>query len=146
MLPRNERTFVQIAQRLQTLIASPTISGRRTTVSKTRLVERFRRATSRPAQDSARIRSRTPWAAYNPPGQNDQADKGRHAPARQHPVVDLQHEDRAGQIKQVDHATHDADADESAAAGTQRVTEFGNAGHRGRLPSILISSRGVRDP
>ncbi len=26
-------------------------------------------------------------------GQNDQADQGRHAPAWQHPVIDLQHED-----------------------------------------------------
>ena len=58
-------------------------------------------------------------------GEDDQADQGRHAAARQHAVVDLQHEDRAGQIQQIDHATHDADADERAAAGAQRFTEFG---------------------
>ena len=59
-------------------------------------------------------------------GENDQADQGRHAAAWQHPVVDLQHENRAGQIQQIDHATHDADADKGAAAGTQRFTEFGS--------------------
>ena len=58
-------------------------------------------------------------------GQDHQADQRRDAAARQHPVVDLQHEDRAGQIQQVDHATHDADADEGVAAGAQRITEFG---------------------
>ena len=59
-------------------------------------------------------------------GENDQADQRRHAAAWQHPVVDLQHENRAGQIQQIDHATHDADADKGAAAGTQRFTEFGS--------------------
>jgi hypothetical protein len=58
-------------------------------------------------------------------GQNDQADKGRHASAWQHPVVDLQHEERAGQIEQIDHAAHGADANECTAAGAQRITEFG---------------------
>ena len=37
------------------------------------------------------------------------------------PGADLQ-----GQIQQIDHATHDADADKGAAAGTQRFTEFGS--------------------
>ncbi len=59
-------------------------------------------------------------------GENDQADQRRHAAAWQHAVIDLQHENRAGQIQQIDHATHDADADERAAAGAQRFTEFGS--------------------
>ncbi len=58
-------------------------------------------------------------------GEDNQTDKGRYAPAWKHPVVDLQHEDRSGQIEQVDHAAHDADADERAAAGAQRIAEFG---------------------
>ena len=59
-------------------------------------------------------------------GENDQADQRRHAAAWQHPVIDLQHEDRAGQVQQVDHATHDADANERAATSAQRFTEFGS--------------------
>jgi hypothetical protein len=59
-------------------------------------------------------------------GQNDQADQRRHAAAWQHAVIDLEHEDRAGQVQQIDHATHDADAEERAAAGAQRFTEFGS--------------------
>ena len=58
-------------------------------------------------------------------GENHQADQRRHAAARQHPVVDLQHENRAGQVQQIDHAAHDADANKGAAAGAQRLTEFG---------------------
>ena len=93
-----------------------------------------------------RIRSRPPWAAYSlcvdgpvvrcdqietalgdveAAGENHQTDQGRHAAARQHAVVDLQHEDRAGEVQQIDHATHDADADKGAAAGAQRFTELG---------------------
>src|SRR5204862_4952873 len=58
-------------------------------------------------------------------GENHQADQGRHATARQHAVVDLQHENRAGKVQQIDHATHDADAEKGAATGAQRFTEFG---------------------
>jgi hypothetical protein len=58
-------------------------------------------------------------------GNDDQADQRWHAAARQHPVIDLQHEDRAGQIEQIDDATHQPNADEGAAANPQRITEFG---------------------
>ena len=58
-------------------------------------------------------------------GKDHEADQGRHAAARQHAVVDLQHENRAGEVQQVDHATHHANADEGVAAGAQCLTEFG---------------------
>jgi hypothetical protein len=57
--------------------------------------------------------------------ENDKANKGRHAATWQHAVVDFQHEDGAGKIQQVNHKTHQAHADERAAATPQRITEFG---------------------
>ena len=117
--------IVEIAQRLQALVAVADhqrqahdgvehagIDG---------LVERGADA----AEDAAADQVENALGDVQSGGENDQADQGRHAAARQHPVVDLQHEDRAGQIQQVDHAAHDADADEGVAAGAQRITEFG---------------------
>jgi hypothetical protein len=57
--------------------------------------------------------------------ENHQTDQRRHAAARQHPVIDLQHENRAGEVQKIDHAAHDANADKGAATGAQRLTEFG---------------------
>jgi len=79
-------------------------------------------------------------------GENDQTDQRRYAPAWEHPVVDLQHEDRPGQIEQVDHATHGADANERTAAGAQRITEFGTPDTGNGCHQILISSQGRGAP
>ena len=39
-------------------------------------------------------------------GDHGQADERRHAAARQHAVVDLEHEERARQVEHVDHGAH----------------------------------------
>ncbi len=49
-----------------------------------------------------------------------ETDQRRQAAARQHSVVDLQHEQRAGERQQIDQATGDADADEGVAIGGDR--------------------------
>ena len=46
--------------------------------------------------------------------QHTQRDKRRHAAARQHAIVDLQHEQRAGQHQDVDQPAEHADADEGS--------------------------------
>ena len=46
-----------------------------------------------------------------------EGDERRHALAAEHAVVDLHHEDGAGQHQQVDDAAHQADADEGRPAG-----------------------------
>ena len=116
---------VQIAQRLQPVIAAadeqrqanhgfehPVVEG---------LIERGADPTEDPGADHVEDALHDVHAAR----QDREADQGRHAAARQHPVIDLQHEQRAGQVEQVDHAAHDANADEGIAAGAQRITEFG---------------------
>ena len=52
-------------------------------------------------------------------GKDDErdADQGRDAAARQHPVVDLQHVDRAGEHQKIDDAREDRNADERRRAG-----------------------------
>ena len=58
-------------------------------------------------------------------GQNRQTYKRRHAAARQHPVVDLQHEHRAGQHQEVDQPAECPDADERTLARPERRAQLG---------------------
>ena len=117
--------IVEIAQRLQALVATADHQRQPHDGVEHPLVECFIERGSDPPEDPAPDQVEHALRDVEAAGEHDQADQGRHAPARQHPVVDLQHEDRAGQIEQVDHAAHDADADERGAAGAQRITEFG---------------------
>ncbi len=117
--------IVEIAQRLQPL-AAPASDQRQPHhgvehACVQRLVERGADA----AEDAAAQEIEQALRHVEAGGDDDEADQGGHAAARQHAVVDLQHEDRAGQIQQVDDATHQENADECAAAGAQRFTEFG---------------------
>ena len=116
--------IVEIAQRLQTLVAAADQQRQAHDGVEHALVERFVERGADPPQDAAADHVEHALRHVEAAGEDDQADQGRHAAARQHPVVDLQHEDRPGQIEQVDHAAHEADADERCAAGTQRVTEL----------------------
>src|ERR1700743_1518609 len=74
-------------------------------------------------------------------GEDREPNQRRNAPARQHAVIDLEHEQRAGQVEYVDHAADDADADKGAAACMQRSTKFGSPGcgngcHHAEISSI----------
>ena len=121
-----ERTnIVQIAQRLKALVATADHQRQAHNGIEHPVVEGFVERGSDTAQDSSPNQVEDTLGDVQSAGENNQADKGRHAPAWEHPVVDLQHEDRPGQIEQVDHATHGADANECTAAGAQRITEFG---------------------
>ena len=117
--------IVEIAQRLQTLVAGARDQRQPHHGVEHPLVERFIERGADPPEDPAADQVEHALRNVEAAGEDDQADQRRHAAAREHPVVDLQHEERAGQIEQVDHATHDADADEGGAAGAQRITEFG---------------------
>jgi hypothetical protein len=117
--------IVEIAQRLQTLIAGADRQRQAHDGIEYPTVEGFIERGADTAQDSDPDQVKNALGHVQSAGKNGEADQGRHAAARQHPVVDLQHEQRAGQIQKVDHAAHDADADEGAAAGAQRITEFG---------------------
>jgi hypothetical protein len=58
-------------------------------------------------------------------GQDRQADQRRHAATRQDAVVDLQHEQRAGQHQEVDQPAEYGDPDERGDARTERITQLG---------------------
>ncbi len=117
--------IVEVAQRLQALVACADHQRQAHDGIEHPGIEGFVERGSDPAQDSSPDQVENALGDVQPAGEDGQADQGRHAAARQHPVVNLQHEQRAGQIQQVDHAAHDADANEGAAAGAQRITEFG---------------------
>ena len=53
------------------------------------------------------------------------SNQRRHAPAAQHPVVDLQHVERAGEHQQVHHAREQRNARERAPALAQGVRDVG---------------------
>jgi hypothetical protein len=58
-------------------------------------------------------------------------DQRRKAAARQHAIVDLQHEDRAAQAQQIDQTRCDGDADQGAAKGADRGAQLtGRAARR----------------
>ena len=121
-----ERTdIVEIAQRLQPFAASAAHQRQsHHDVEHARvqgLVERGADA----AEDAAAQQIEEALRHVEAGGDHDEADQRRHAAARQHAVIDLEHEDRAGQIQQVDDAAHHEHADERAATGAQRFTEFG---------------------
>ncbi len=117
--------IVEVAQRLKALIAAA--NGQRQAhhdIEHPR-IERLVERSSDAAEDSAADQVEDTLRGIEEACQEDQTHQGRNAAARQHPVIDLEHEQRPGQIEQVDHAAHDADADKGAAAGAQRFTEFG---------------------
>ena len=117
--------IVQVAQRLKALIASAHNQRQAHNGIEHAGIESLIERGSDPAEDSSPDQVENALGDVQSAGENNQAHKGRDAPARKHPVVDLQHENGPGQIEQVDHATHDADADERSAAGAQCFTEFG---------------------
>ena len=74
--------------------------------------------------------------------QREREDRQRHqrrdAPARKHPIVDLQHVERAGQVEDVDQSAHQPDGDEGVPAGRQRLAQLG--GRRRARPGLGPSS------
>ena len=116
---------VQIAQRLKALIAPANDQRQAHNAFKHPVVEGLIERGADAPQDSPPDQVENTLGDIQSAGDNNQTDKRRYAPAWQHPVVNLEHENRPGQIEQVDHAAHGADADERAATGAQRITEFG---------------------
>ena len=119
---------VQIAQRLQAFVACTHHQRQAHHGLEHTLVEGLIERGADPHQDPSADQVENALGDVQPAGKNHQADQGRHAAARQHAVVNLEHEQRAGQIEQIDHAAHGADADEGVAAGAQRLSEFGTPG------------------
>ena len=117
--------IVEIAQRLQALVAAADHQRQPDDGLEHAGIDGLVERGSDPPEDASAQQVEHALGDVEAAGEHDEADQGRHAAARQHPVIDLQHEDRAGQVQQVDHATHEADADERVAAGAQRFTEFG---------------------
>ena len=58
-------------------------------------------------------------------GKNQQCHQRGHAAARQHPVVDFEHEQRAGEHQDIAHAAKQRDGEESPTAGEEGLGKFG---------------------
>ena len=117
--------IVEIAQRLQALVAAADHQRQPHHGFEHAGVDGFVQRGSDAPENASADQVEAALGDVEAAGENHEADQGRHAAARQHAVVDLQHENRAGEVQQIDHATHDANADEGVAAGAQRLTEFG---------------------
>jgi hypothetical protein len=115
--------IVEIAQRLQPFAAANDQWQPHDGVEHARIQALVQRGAD-PAQDAAADQVERALRGIEAARQDDQADQGGHAAAWQHAVVHLQHEDRAGEIKQVDDAAHHADAEEGTAAAAQCVTQL----------------------
>src|SRR5205809_878357 len=57
--------------------------------------------------------------------QDRQRHQSRNAPAWKHPIVDLEHVERAGQVEDIDQTAHQRDGDECVPTGGQRLAQFG---------------------
>ncbi len=138
--------IVEIAQRLKTIVAAANGQRQPDDDIEHPGVKGFIERGSDPAEDASPDQVEDSLRHVEESRQQDQADQGRDAAARQHPIVDLEHEQRPGQIEQVDHAAHNADADEGGSGRRAELRRVRNAGHRERLPFLLISSTlGIAD-
>ena len=136
--------IVEIAQRLQPLAASARDQRQPHHDIEHARVQGFVERGADAAEDAAAQQVEEALRHVEAGGDDDEADQRRHAAARQHAVIDLQHEDRAGEIQQVDEAAHHEHADERAATGAQRFTEFGTPDTgSGRHPSSLVNEGSV---
>ena len=123
---RQERSdAVEIAQRLQPVIAVADLQRQTHDRLVNPAAERLVEAAADTHQDAAADQIEQAQRRVEPAGEDHEPDQRRHAAARQHAVVDLQHEDRAGQHEDVAHAAHQADRNECTAASGERVPEFG---------------------
>ena len=116
---------VEIAQRLIALAMAAEAQGqphqRIVDAPAQRLVERAADARQNAAANGVENAERGEQAG----DQDGEADQRRHAAARQHAVIDLQHEHGAGEHEDVAHAGNQRGADEGAAAGGKRGRQFG---------------------
>jgi hypothetical protein len=64
--------------------------------------------------------------------QDREGNQRRHAPAREHAVIDLEHVERAGQVQDVDQAAHQPDGDEGMPACRQSVAQLRGRRRAGR--------------
>ena len=89
---------------------------------------RWLRSSSTAAPTRAKMRPRSmsnrPWKRIEREDDDREADQRRDAAARQDPVIDLHHEDRAGEIEHVDQAAEQGDAEQGAAAGGHEAEAF----------------------
>ncbi len=60
--------------------------------------------------------------------QEQERDQRRHAAARQHPVVDFEHEQRAGEHQKIAHAAEHRDGEKGPPARAKRVGKLGTGG------------------
>ena len=116
--------IVEVAQRLEALVAAADQQRQAHDGVEHALVQGLVERGADPPQDPVADHVEHALRRVEEAGDDDQADQRRNAAARQHPVVDFQHEDRPGQIEQVDHAAHQANADECRATSAQRVSKL----------------------
>ncbi len=123
---RQKRTdAVEIAQGLQTVLLISDQQRQSQDAVVDAPAQDFIEGAPDPHQNPSPDQVENPLRGVKAAGQRHQPDERRHAAARQHPVVDFQHEHRPGQHQDVAHGADQADADEGAPAGRQRGRKFG---------------------
>jgi hypothetical protein len=123
---RQERAHaVEIAQRLQAVAAVSGLQRQAHDGLVDARAQRLVELAADPHENAAADHVEQAERGEQAGGQDHQADEGRDAAARQHAVVDFQHEEGAGELQDVAHAAHQADRDESATAGRQRFRKLG---------------------
>ena len=98
--------LVEVAQRPQPIAASPRPQREPQHGVERARADRVVQGGADPHQDPTANEVEQPHGDVEHRRDDGEPDQRRHASARQHPIVDLQHEDRAGQHEQVDEPAH----------------------------------------
>ena len=112
-------------------------------------VQRLGKTAGDPDQDPVADDVQDGLKAIKTESQDAQRDQGGYAAARQHPVIDLEHEERAGEIEDVQNGREDGHAQIGRAAGPERLRQFGPWRSCGRVRGpghVLVTSLMGRPP
>ena len=102
--------LIEIADRLQSVASAPGLErkARHDVISAARQL--VIDGTTDPHQNAAADRIQNPLEQKQAGGENGQTDQRGNIVTRQHPVIDLQHEQRPGQHQNIDEAAEQTDA------------------------------------
>ena len=116
---------VEIAQRLESVVAVAHLQRQAHDRLIDSAAQRLVEAPANSHQNAAADQIEQALRGVETAGQDQEPDERRYAAARQYAVVNLQHEERAGEHQNIAHAGHQADRNERPAASRECFCELG---------------------
>ena len=121
---RERANRIEVAQRLQARRRTMRLRRRAHHYAEQARAQRFIERLADPHQHTRTQRFKQRLEPIESKSEQRETDQRRHAAARQHPVVDLQHEQRPVEHQQVGKAARERHSDESLAAGAEGFAQL----------------------